>query len=112
VQLFGAPIDLPDGPARIALRAGAPIIVGGLWRKGPTAQRYDASAEPVRFEPTGDREQDVCGLSQAMAHALERLVLRAPEQWYAFRDLWRLDPQARGSGAPVAEQVQTSTELR
>ncbi len=103
VEFFGAPIDLPDGPARIALRAGAPVIVGGVWRKGPTSPRYDACAELVEFLPSGDREGDVRGLTQAMAQALERLVLRAPEQWYAFRDLWRLDaaPEAEAATAAV-----------
>ncbi len=88
VDFFGAPMHIPDGLARIALRTAAPIIVGGVWRKGPTSVRYDASAEVVPYRPTGDRERDVRDLSQAMVRALERLVRRAPEQWYVFRDLW------------------------
>lgn len=99
VDFFDAPIELPDGPARIALRAGAPIIVGGVWRKGPNAPRYNASAELVAFSPTGDREADVRALTQAMARALERLVRRAPDQWYVFRDLWRLDATGAGPEA-------------
>jgi lauroyl/myristoyl acyltransferase len=95
VEFFGAPLDVPDGIARIALRIGAPVIVGGVWRKGPTATRYDAQVETVRFQPTGDRSADVQGLTQAMMHALERLVLRAPEQWYIFRALWFEDARPR-----------------
>jgi KDO2-lipid IV(A) lauroyltransferase len=91
VDFFGAPLDAPDGIARIALREGAPVIVGGVWRQGPTASRYDAAAEVVRFTPGGDREADVRNLTQTMMHALERLVLRAPEQWYIFRALWPED---------------------
>jgi Kdo2-lipid IVA lauroyltransferase/acyltransferase len=95
VNFFGAPLDVPDGIARIALRTGAPVIVGGVWRKGPTATRYDASTETVDFAPSGDRDADVRGLTQAMMHALERLVLRAPEQWYIFRALWLADAPSR-----------------
>lgn len=91
VDFFGAPLEMPDGPARIALRVGAPVIVGGVWRTRPAEARYTAVAEVVRFQPTGDREHDVQALTQATAYALERLVRRAPEQWYVFRGLW-LDP--------------------
>lgn len=91
VEFFGDTVAVPDGPARIALRTGAPIMVGGVWRQGPQAERFDADVELVPFEPTGEREQDVHALSQAMMHALERLVLRAPEQWYIFRNLWLAD---------------------
>ena len=95
VEFFGAPLDVPDGIARIALRTGAPVIVGGIWRKGPIATRYGASVETVHFQPTDDRSADVRGLTQAMMHALERLVLRAPEQWYIFRALWFEDARRR-----------------
>lgn len=98
VQFFGAPMEIPDGLARIALRVGAPIVVGGVWRKSPVSARFDASAEAVAFQPTGDRERDVRELSQLMVFALERLVRRAPDQWYVFRDLWR----TAGVAAPVA----------
>ncbi|MFN8638012.1 MAG: lysophospholipid acyltransferase family protein [Dehalococcoidia bacterium] len=111
VNFFGAPFEMPDGPARIALRVGAPVIVGGVWRTRPTEARYEAAAEVVRFQPTGDREQDVRALTQATAHALERLVRRAPEQWYVFRSLW-LDA-ASGSRARLdVEGAPASTSPR
>jgi lauroyl/myristoyl acyltransferase len=94
VEFFGAPLDAPDGIARIALRAGAAVIVGGAWRKTPLATRYDAAVEAVEYRPTGDRVADVQGLTQAMMHALERLVRRAPDQWYIFRSLWPEDVSA------------------
>jgi KDO2-lipid IV(A) lauroyltransferase len=88
VEFFGATVAVPDGAARIALRAGAPIMVGGVWRSGPSSTRYHADVERVQFEPTGSLEADVHGLTQAMMTALERLVERAPDQWYIFRSLW------------------------
>ncbi len=110
VDFFGAPMLIPDGLARIALRTGSPVIVGGVWRKGPSSRRYDASAEVVPYQPTGDRERDVRELSQLMVQALERLVQRAPEQWYVFRDLWGRAESALPTGAtledaPVAADV-------
>jgi KDO2-lipid IV(A) lauroyltransferase len=88
VEFFGEVVAIPDGPARIALRSGAPIMVGGAWRRGPLAADYWGDVERVEFEASGDRERDVVGLTQAMMYALERLILRAPEQWYIFRRLW------------------------
>ncbi|MEZ4502722.1 MAG: hypothetical protein R3C39_08870 [Dehalococcoidia bacterium] len=91
VDFFGEPVFLPDGPARIALRTGAPIMVGGVWRRGPVGAHYDADVELVRFEASGERDADILGLTQAMVEALERLIHRAPEQWYIFRNLWPAD---------------------
>lgn len=105
VEFFGSTVSVPDGPARIALRLGAPILVGGLWRQGPTAQRYTGGIERVvDIVPSGDRERDVRVLTQEMMRALERLVERAPEQWYIFRSLW-LEDQARGTASSLESSV-------
>ncbi len=93
VDFFGSTVAVPDGPARIALRARAPMMVGGVWRSGPSSTRYNADVERVDFEPTGSTEEDVRELTQAMMTALERLVLRAPDQWYIFRSLWLEDAE-------------------
>ena len=94
VQFFDATVSVPDGPARLALRTGAPIMVGGVWRAGPTSARYHADVERVAFEASGDGEADVPALTQATMRSLERLIRRSPEQWYIFRNLWVEDRAA------------------
>ena len=91
VEFFGSIIALPDGPARLALRAGATVIASTLPREQPWSERVVAETEVVRFTPTGDAEHDVQALTQAIMRALEPMVRRHPEQWYIFRSLWLSD---------------------
>jgi KDO2-lipid IV(A) lauroyltransferase len=94
VEFFGGAIAVADGPARIALRAGAPIVAVTLPRIGRSEQ-VRAQIAPVPYKPTGDQEQDVRTLTQATMRTLEAMVREAPEQWYIFRNLWLADQRAR-----------------
>jgi KDO2-lipid IV(A) lauroyltransferase len=91
VEFFGDTIAVSDGPARIALRAGANVVAATLPRVDPWRDHMTGHIEPVPFVPSGDRECDVQALTQATMQALERLVRRHPEQWYIFRNLWVKD---------------------
>ena len=88
VDFFGAPIAVSDGPARIALRAGAAVVAAALPRRLPWSDSVTADVAAVRYEPTGDMERDVRGLTQAIVTHLEQFIRRQPEQWYIFRNLW------------------------
>jgi KDO2-lipid IV(A) lauroyltransferase len=88
VEFFGAPIAVADGPARIALRAGASVVAATLPRVDPRSDRVVPDVARVDFVPTGDQERDVRALTQAMFSALEPMVRRHPDQWYIFRRLW------------------------
>ncbi|MCK9496490.1 MAG: lysophospholipid acyltransferase family protein [Dehalococcoidia bacterium] len=93
VEFFGATIRVSDGPARIALRAGSPVVAATLPRLDRWSDTVGAEIAPVAFDATGDAEADVRGLTQAVFTNLEGLVRRYPEQWYIFRNLW-LDDRA------------------
>jgi KDO2-lipid IV(A) lauroyltransferase len=94
VEFFGGTIAVADGPARIALRAGAPIVAVTLPRVG-RSERVRAQIAPVAYKATGDQEQDVRTLTQATMRTLEGMVREAPDQWYIFRNLWLADQRAR-----------------
>ncbi|MCH8146998.1 MAG: lysophospholipid acyltransferase family protein, partial [Planctomycetes bacterium] len=94
VEFFGAQVAVPDGPARLALRAGAPIFVALLPRLGPASDRFAAVVARVPFSATGDRDRDARELTQQTMRALEGTVRRHPEQWYIFRSLWVEDGEA------------------
>jgi lauroyl/myristoyl acyltransferase len=98
VEFFGDAIRVHDGIARIALRSGASVVAGALPRETPWSDRVEGWMEPVPFEPTGDSEQDVQALTQAIFARLEGLVRRRPEQWYIFRHLWAADAAAEAAG--------------
>jgi lauroyl/myristoyl acyltransferase len=100
VEFFGGKVAVPDGMARIALRAGASIVAVTMPREHPRSPRVRGDIEPVPFEPSGDAERDVQSLTQATIHVLEGMVRRNPEQWYVFRSLWREDRSRQD--APVS----------
>ena len=94
VQFFGSTISVPDGPARIALRAGSSVVAATLPRLGRWSDQVTADIAEVAFEPSGDNERDVQALTQDVFTALEALVRRHPDQWYIFRNLWLADRAA------------------
>jgi len=93
VEFFGSTIRVADGPARIALRAGASVVVAAMPRLHRWTDTVVAEVAMIRFTPTGDAEDDVRGLTQAIFTDLEGLVRKHPDQWYIFRSLW-LDDRA------------------
>ena len=48
---------------------------------------------PVNTERRGGRlRDDVTRITQSLAHELEFLIRRAPEQWHMFQPNWPSDP--------------------
>ncbi len=101
VEFFGATIRVSDGPARIALRAGSSVVVATVPRLHSWTDAVTADVAIVEFTPTGDAEDDVRGLTQAVFTDLEGLVRQHPDQWYIFRSLWLDDRAALAVSAPA-----------
>ena len=101
VQFFGDTIRVHDGIARIALRTGASVVAATLPRVSPWSDRVEGWIEPVPFEPSGDGDQDVRALTQAIFNHLEVVIRRRPDQWYIFRHLWTADARSTASPASV-----------
>ncbi len=100
VQFCGETIAVPDGPARIALRTGASVVAAVAPRVTPWQDRVRASIVPVSFEPSGNTENDIQQLTQAMFSRLEPFVRADPAQWYIFRNLWIADDESASTPAP------------
>jgi len=101
VPLFGRPAWMPVGPAKLARRTGADLIVGGIARVG---QRFVITLG----EPLPDRGAGSAGLWQSTAEIacnLESLVRDHPAEWIWMYDHWR-GPSGPGnaevSGGEVA----------
>ena len=87
VRFFGGEVEVPAGPARLALRTGAAIGAVAFPRRGPG--RIDVLSNfDLDFEPSGDSDRDVQALTQAIMTAHEAYIRRYPEQWYMFREFW------------------------
>jgi lauroyl/myristoyl acyltransferase len=111
VDLFGAPANLPLGPALLAVESGVPVYVMGLRRAGPG--RYRGRLETIEVSTEGSRRARVTATTDAIARAFERIVEDAPEQWWAvFFPIWPdLEAAAAAAGpeGPPATASSAST---
>jgi KDO2-lipid IV(A) lauroyltransferase len=87
VPLFGADAPLPVGPGLLALETGAAVYVASVRRvaKG----RFRGWVERIDVPAEGSRRQRLTAFLAAEAHAFERAVAPAPDQWWAiFFPIW------------------------
>lgn len=94
VTMFGRPARIPRAPVQLALRTGAPIVVGiGTRLPGGTYHGYITPAiiRPESAEP-GTAEHEY---AQNLAAILEGFIARFPGQWMAFTPLWHDEPAPR-----------------
>lgn len=89
VQFFGEEVEVPAGPARLALRTGAVVVPVAFARIAPNELAVTTLAD-FGIPPVvdGDREHDVQSLTQAIMDVHERFIRQYPDQWYMFREMW------------------------
>jgi lauroyl/myristoyl acyltransferase len=100
VEFFGEVTRLPAGPAIMALRTGCRIL--------PTAVYFNDGdgvtgvvRPPLDTTRQGRLREDVGRVTQALAHELEYLIRRAPEQWHLMQPNWPSDYEALGLEPPT-----------
>jgi len=104
VRFFGEEAYLPAGPAALALKTGASIILGYCVRHPQDETKFlGGFFPPLQFVPTGQRERDIPALTQKIAEDLEAIIRLYPDQWYPFHNIWTHDPalQAVSLGEPT-----------
>jgi lauroyl/myristoyl acyltransferase len=84
VEFFGEPCRLPPGTAALARRTGRPVVVGGFLTRGTG---YHGVVQP----PVDISSLSVEEGTQVVAHELEKLLRRFPEQWHVFVRNWLAD---------------------
>jgi KDO2-lipid IV(A) lauroyltransferase len=92
VEFFGERTTLPGGPATLALRTGAPILPVGVYFTRRANGHFGLVRPPIAVERRGKLRDDVARVTQYLAHELEYLIRRAPEQWHLFQPNWPSDP--------------------
>ena len=85
--LFGAPVDLPAGPAALARAAGVDIVPAYTFRTGRRAYRV-VLEPPVAVPATADRGADLRGATERLARSIEGAIARDPFQWFCFAEVW------------------------
>jgi lauroyl/myristoyl acyltransferase len=89
VAFFGEKTTLPAGPVTLALRAGAVVLPAAVYYEGDL--HYAVVRPPLPAARTGRLREDVTRLTQDLAHELEDLIRRSPEQWHLFQPNWPSD---------------------
>lgn len=86
VQMFGRTTKFPPGPAVLALRAGVPLIPAVIFQQEGGWHTW--VMDPIDDGITGETPENVAALTQRLAGAFEKMILRHPEQWHAFSRVW------------------------
>jgi lauroyl/myristoyl acyltransferase len=87
MNFFGHPAHLPDGHVRLALKTGAPLVVGFSRRNANhTYQAYFLPAFYPSAEGT-EEERMLTGLKFVIAE-MEKAISQNPEQWTVTVSIW------------------------
>lgn len=89
VDFFGERTTLPAGPATLALRTGAPLIPTAIYFEGD--HHLGVTRPALDTSRHGKLREDVARITQDIAHELEILIRRAPEQWHLLQPNWPSD---------------------
>jgi KDO2-lipid IV(A) lauroyltransferase len=97
VPFFGHPTGTVDGPARIALKMGAPLLFFYTVRDGKGGYQLRSSGH-YWPESTGDEKADIERTMAEVNHRLEEIIRQYPEQWLWFHDRWKSSPGVKNRG--------------
>jgi KDO2-lipid IV(A) lauroyltransferase len=92
VDFFDVPASTTFMLAKLALRTEAAVLpVFAPWDRD--RQRFLLKIdEPLRFERSGDDEDDVRRLTQLFTDVVEKYVRRYPDQWLWIHRRWKTRP--------------------
>jgi len=88
VDFFDQPAWTFKSLAIIALATGAPVLPATSWREpdGRHVLRFEEPIAPIECENTGEA---IRRNTRAYNAALERIIVRRPEQWYWVHRRWK-----------------------
>jgi KDO2-lipid IV(A) lauroyltransferase len=92
VDFFGVPAATTFVVGKLALRTGAPVIpIFSPWDE--RQQKFVVTiGEPLKFDNTGDEEEDTRRATQLLTNTVEDWVRRYPDQWLWVHRRWKTRP--------------------
>jgi len=97
VDFFGVPAATNFIMAKLALRMKSPIIpIFAPWSE-EKGKYLMIVGPPVSFEPTGNEDEDVRGLTRELSQHIENQIRQYPGQWLWIHKRWKTRPK----GAPA-----------
>jgi KDO2-lipid IV(A) lauroyltransferase len=102
VEFFGEPAGTFKSLAIIALATGAPVLPAACWRT-EDATHVLKFEDPVAAVDVASVNESIVRTTRAYNAALERLVVRHPEQWWWVHRRWRLARRTRRLERPARD---------
>jgi KDO2-lipid IV(A) lauroyltransferase len=89
VDFFGHPAGTFKSPALLAMSTGAPVIPASSWREpdGTHVLRFEEPLPLIEHDNVGEAIRQN---TRAYNAALERMLLRHPEQWIWMHRRWKV----------------------
>jgi len=84
VEFFGRPAIVPGGPAALALKTGAALMPACQYPVAPS--RHHIHLEPALAIGPGETKET---LMQRIVRRFETYIRERPDQWYAFRPIFK-----------------------
>jgi KDO2-lipid IV(A) lauroyltransferase len=91
VPFFGAPAELPSGPAALAIRTGATVVGAFGWRTyhANGKRPIEGMFSPLSLAlPQGERT-DIQSVMRGIVDRMELHIAAHPEQWVVFAPIWK-----------------------
>jgi phosphatidylinositol dimannoside acyltransferase len=92
VEFFRERTTLPAGPVLLALRNDSVVVPAAVYFTSQRNGHLGYVRPPLPLERRGTLRDDLQRITQLLAHELELLIRRAPEQWHLFQPNWPSDP--------------------
>ena len=92
IPFLGRPASTAPGVARIALRTGAPILMGFVVRR-PDDRHLLVIEPPMRIPGSGDTREALRQILQTYTENLETHIRAHPHQWFWPHRRWKTRPQ-------------------
>jgi KDO2-lipid IV(A) lauroyltransferase len=86
VRFFGRGAVVPGGPAAIAIKTGAALLPSYVYGVGPS--RYHVHLDESLAWPATETK---ASLMQRVVTRFEDFIKERPDQWYAFRPMFKRD---------------------
>lgn len=86
VRFFGRRAIVPGGPASLAMKTGAALVPG--YQDMNPSGRHHIHLEAALSWPDGGSKEE---LMQRIVHRFEAYIRARPDQWYAFRPIFKAE---------------------
>ncbi len=99
VDFFGLPVAASPSVAVFALATGAPIVAATSYPL-PGGRCRVVYGPEIKWEPTGDREQDLKNITQECYRFIEGVIRERPQHYLWAHRRWKSRPCPEAEGWP------------